>query len=145
LPAIQKKATPVLLAWLLFFIECDMHAASLNALLILRCAVVRRWVALAFLLSVAAAYANPLIQPVRIDVLCSTSGVMKLISQTADGQPNSDTTPHCGLCAPVAAPPPAALPSFHSALAYAMQRTPESALASSARPPLPARGPPLIS
>jgi hypothetical protein len=114
-----------------------------NAFSVLRSAMLRRWVALAFLLGMAAAYASPVIQPRSIELLCSTNGAMKLISQTADGEEASMDTMHCGLCVPIAAPPPVALqPSFQSALAYATQRNPASALAALTLPPLPARGPP---
>jgi hypothetical protein len=118
---------------------------SPNAFSSLRSDMLRRWIVLAFLLGMAAAYASPLIQPRSLDLLCSTNGAMKLISQTADGEEANVDAMHCGLCVPIAAPPLATLqPSFQSALAYATQRSPASALAALTRPPLPARGPPAI-
>jgi hypothetical protein len=108
--------------------------------------MLRRWLALAFLLGIAAAYASPVIQPRSIELLCSTNGAMKLISQTDDGNEASADAMHCGLCVPIAAPPSAIFQiSFQSALAYATQRNPASALAALTRPPLPARGPPSLS
>jgi hypothetical protein len=112
----------------------------------LRCTLLRRWLALALLLGMAAAYASPVIQPQRIELLCSTNGAMKLISQTAQGEEAGFDAMHCGLCAPSCAPPPApSALSFQSTLAYATQPSLKNALAALTRPPLPARGPPDFS
>jgi hypothetical protein len=144
-PSLQK-ATPALLAWLLFLSLRTMRRTSINAFFLLRSVMLRRWIALAFLLGVAAAYASPVIQPRSLELLCSTNGAMKLISQTAQGDEASGDVMHCGLCAPLAVPHPVTeTPLFSSALTYAVQRTAASALAALTRPPLPARGPPALS
>jgi hypothetical protein len=122
-----------------------LHATP-RALHSLRHSSLRRWVALVFLLSVAAAYASPIVQPRSLELLCSTNGAMKLINQAADGQEANADVMHCGLCAPAAAPPPVgSYTKFYSALGYAAQRTPASSLAALTRPPLPPRGPPAFS
>jgi hypothetical protein len=120
--------------------------SSSNAFSLLRSHMLRRWVALAFLLGLAAAYASPVIQPHSMELVCSTHGIVKLLSPATDSnEPNSDVV-HCSLCVPLAAPPPASIqPTFQSALAYATQRSFKSALAALTRPPLPARGPPDFS
>ena len=92
----------------------------------------------------AAAYASPLIAPRSIELLCSTNGAMRLLSQTADGEETSDLL-HCAMCAPAAAPPDAIAFVAPHPLAYATQRTPASILVALTRPPLPARGPPDFS
>jgi hypothetical protein len=143
-----NKGHASFLAWFLFLEPPSslMTSSSPNALSVLRGILLRRWIALAFLLGIAAAYASPVIQPRSIELLCSTNGAIKLISQTDDGQEASADVMHCGLCVPIAAPPPAiSQTSFHSTLAYALQRIPASALAALTRPPLPARGPPAFS
>jgi hypothetical protein len=123
-----------------------MFITSPNIFHWLRSTLLRRWMVGAFLLGMAAAYASPVIAPRSIELLCSTNGAMRLLSQTADGEEANTDVMHCGLCAPAAAPPPVVLNSgFLSALAFAMQRTPASSLATLTRPPLPARGPPALS
>jgi hypothetical protein len=122
-----------------------MSLSTLNILHWLRSSLLRRWMVGAFLLGMAAAYASPVIAPRSIELLCSTNGAMRLLSQTADGEEASTDVMHCALCAPAAEPPVASpLPAL-SALAYATQRTPASTLAALTRPPLPARGPPDFS
>jgi hypothetical protein len=123
-----------------------MFFSALNIFHRLRSTELRRWIVGAFLLGMAAAYASPVIAPRSIELLCSTNGAMRLLSQTADGEEANADVMHCGLCAPATAPPPATSNSeFSSALAYATQPTPASALAALTRPPLPARGPPDFS
>ncbi len=123
-----------------------MFFSALSIFHRLRSTELRRWIVGAFLLGMAAAYASPVIAPRSIELLCSTNGAMRLLSQTANGEEANADVMHCGLCAPSAAPPPAVSNSeFSSALAYATQRTPASALAALTRPPLPARGPPDFS
>jgi hypothetical protein len=123
-----------------------MKPSPITTLQCLRRIMLRRWLALVFLLGMAAAYASPVIQPHSMELLCSTNGAMKLISQTDDGDEASMEVMHCSLCVPTAAPPPETpQTSFQSALAYGLQRSPASALAALTRPPLPARGPPSIS
>jgi hypothetical protein len=122
-----------------------MKPAS-SAFSLLRSTLLRRWVALAFLLGMAVAYASPVIQPRSMELLCGANGGMKLQSQTPDGQDRAQygsDAMHCALCVPLTAPPPARFaPSFQSRLAYATQPIAASALAALTRPPLPARGPP---
>jgi hypothetical protein len=123
-----------------------MPCTTLRVLHLLCHLALRRWVAWGFLLSVAATYASPLIEPRSLELLCSTNGAMKLINQTADGQEASADVMHCGLCAPTVAPPPViSYAEFSNALAYATQRIPASSWVALTRPPLPARGPPDFS
>jgi hypothetical protein len=122
-----------------------MSLNSLNIFRSLRSSLLRRWLVGAFLLGMAAAYASPVIQPRSMELLCSTNGAMRLLSQTADGDEDNFDVMHCALCAPAAPPPVEVAVAHFSALAYATQRTAASALAALTRPPLPARGPPDFS
>jgi hypothetical protein len=116
----------------------------------LRTAALRRGVAWAFLLAISAAYASAVIAPRSLELLCSGNGAMKLLTASANGgeapQEASSDPMHCGLCAPMAAPPP-----NHrlSALGSIQNCTPQplahAACAALTRPPLPARGPPALS
>ncbi len=112
----------------------------------LRCSVMRRWVALAFFFAFAVATAHPIVSPQSIELLCGSNGAMKLLVKSADSNAPDSAHMHCSLCGALDVPVPAiSNHAFSSALAYATQRSPASALAALTRPPLPARGPPSIS
>jgi hypothetical protein len=129
-----------------FFVFDFMLLSALNIFHRLRSTELRLWIVGAFLLGMAAAYASPVIAPRSIELLCSTNGAMRLLSQTSDGEEAKADVMHCGLCAPAAAPPLVVSSiEFFSTLAYASQRIPASNLAAPTRPPLPARGPPDFS
>ena len=103
-----------------------------------------------FVLSLGFAVASPIVKPQDILLVCTGSGVMKVLVKAADGSASeaSGNTMDCPLCAPMAAPPPvnhrAAEPV--QPLAYALQAIPSAHIAAriAARTaaPLPARGPP---
>lgn len=114
-----------------------------NAHLIARLALV--W----FALSVGVAMASPIIKPQAMELICSASGVMKLLIKTDDGA--KVVSPHtldCSLCASGSAPPPPPVRlSFEPvpALAHVLRSTPATHIASLTAAPLPARGPPAFS
>ncbi len=105
-----------------------------------------------FALFVCVAAASPLINPQSMEMVCSGSGVMKLVIQD---QRQSDEglgvasghTLDCSLCGTVGAPPPVAisLPALTQPLAYALQSIPQARIAALTGAPLPARGPPTFS
>ena len=113
---------------------------------ILRSVTIARWVLVWFALFTGAAIASPLIQPVSLQMVCSASGNMKLVSADGDSTqavqaPGMD----CPLCA--GSLPPLALQGSlvkPSALAHALQPMAAAHIASITAPPLPSRGPPLI-
>ena len=101
-----------------------------------------------FALSVGAAMAAPLVHPQAMDIICTTSGEMKLVPMgtTLDDEA---TPPHqhqldCPLCMPVYTPPPARHFDFcpPQPLAYALQPYVAAHLAALVGAPMPARGPP---
>lgn len=98
-----------------------------------------------FVLSLGAAVAAPLVQPQSMQLVCSASGTMKLVTSSADG--SEAPTLHlmdCSLCVAVA-PPPApqvVLVEPHQPLAFALGRLPAARLAAKTGAPLPPRGPP---
>lgn len=66
-----------------------------------------RWVALWFVLSLAAAVASPIIKPQAMSLICSGAGAMKVIVQTDDGTVEMGSHGlDCPLCAQLIAPPP---------------------------------------
>ena len=104
-----------------------------------------RWVLLWFALAMGVAIASPIIKPQSIEVLCSTSGMAKLLVTNDQGDvATSNHMLDCALCLNISAPPPKAFgllaPSVP--LAFAVQSVVRAALASLTAPPLPARGPP---
>jgi hypothetical protein len=105
-----------------------------------------RWVMLWVVLALGVAIASPLVKPQSMELLCTGSGVMKLLVTTEDGsQPTQAHGLDCALCMLASAPPPQQrpmLPVAHN-LAYALQTIPAARMAWLTAPPLPARGPPL--
>jgi len=100
-----------------------------------------------FALSLGVAIASPLVKPQAMQLICSGSGVMKLLIQNDDGssQEAARYTLDCPLCATGSAPPPpivrlAAEPA--QPLAYVLQSIPAARIAALTAAPLPARGPP---
>ena len=105
-----------------------------------------RYVLVWFVLSVGVAVASPMVSPKAMDLVCSSSGSMKLVVQGDDDATTSHTL-DCPLCASVVAPPP----TFNTALtqpsplAHALLPIEAAHIASVTAPPLPSRGPPQLS
>ena len=99
-----------------------------------------------FALYLGAAVASPVVAPQRFEVICSGSGMVKLLVKADNGEPSASTSAmDCPLCAPGGAPPmPAVLPQMRPAqpLAYATRSIPAARIAALTAAPLPARGPP---
>ena len=108
-----------------------------------------RFVLVWFAMSVAAAVASPLVNPQSTELICSGSGVMKVLVKNADGSSTEVASRmlDCPLCATVSAPPPAAqtvaLPA--QPLGHALQPIPAAHIAARTNAPPPARGPPTFS
>ncbi len=110
-----------------------------------------RFVLVWFAMSVAAAVASPLVSPQSTELICSGSGVMKVLVKNADGSSTEAVSRmlDCPLCATatVSAPPPTAqtvaLPM--QPLGHALQPIPAAHIAARTSAPPPARGPPAFS
>lgn len=101
-----------------------------------------------FVLSLGVAVASPLVNPQAMELICTGTGVMKVLVKTADGmQEVSSHTQNCPLCVNVGTPPPAARLAAEPAqpLVYALQPLPAAHIAWRTAAPLPARGPPIFS
>ena len=114
--------------------------------------LITRLALLWFALFVCVAAASPLVNPQSMEMVCSGSGVMKMViqdqSQSDEGLGvASGHTLDCSLCGTVGAPPPVAisLPALPQPLAYALQSIPQARIAALTGAPLPARGPPTFS
>lgn len=109
-----------------------------------------RLVLMMFVCCLGVAVASPLIAPQTYELICSGTGMVKMLVKGDDGKPAdvSASTFDCPLCATGAAPP-----SFPSVshdepmppLAYATWPVPAARIAALTAAPLPARGPPLQS
>lgn len=115
-----------------------------NAHLLARLALV--W----FALSLGVAIASPIVKPQAMQLICSGSGVIKLLIQSDDGssQPAASPTLDCPLCATGNAPPPPGVildTEPVQPLAYVLQSIPAARIAALTAAPLPARGPPAFS
>jgi hypothetical protein len=108
--------------------------------------LIARFVLVWFALSVGVAVASPIVKPQAMQLICTGTGVMKLLLQSDDGSgETSGATLDCPLCAMLGAPPPP-VSSLKlepvQPLAYVMQSIPAAHIASLTAAPLPARGPP---
>jgi len=106
-----------------------------------------RFVLAWFVLSVGLAIASPMIHPKAMDLVCTSSGGMKLVVTGEDDASASRHTLDCPLCASISAPPPALKTQLiqPSPLAHALLPTRAAHIAAATAPPLPSRGPPDIS
>lgn len=111
---------------------------------------IARLVLVWFALSIGVAIASPMVKPQSLQLICSGTGAIKIISSDADGKAAttpSSTSTHtldCPLCAAMAAPPP--VDANHLAFAAPLGYTSPARAAASPVPffatPPPARGPP---
>ena len=114
--------------------------------------LITRFVLVWFALFVGVAAAAPLVNPQSMEMVCSGSGVMKLVIQDQSQRDEglgvaSGHTLDCSLCGAVNAPPPTTqtLPALEQPLSYALQSIPQARIAALTGAPLPARGPPTFS
>ena len=105
-----------------------------------------RFVLVWFALSVGVAIASPVVSPKAMDLVCSSTGSMKLVVQGDDEGVVSSPTLDCPLCATLSAPPPALNTTLTqpSPLSHAVQPIEVARIASATAPPLPSRGPPAV-
>ena len=108
-----------------------------------------RFVLVWFALSIGVAIASPLVNPQAMELICTGTGVMKVLVKADDGssQEVSLKTMDCPLCASTSAPPPVARLSVEPVqpLAYVMRSIPAAHIAWLTGAPPPARGPPAFS
>lgn len=95
-------------------------------------------------LSVVLSVVSPLLKTAGLSMVCTASGGVSLVDEDADG---GSPVSHCPICCQAAAPAPswAVLPAPIASLAYALTPVRAAVLAYLTVPPLPSRGPPLIS
>ncbi len=106
-----------------------------------------------FVLSLGAAIASPLVNPQSTELICTGSGVMKLLVKNADGTIDDGGTEvasrmlDCPLCATTSAPPPAHIAAAEPAqpIGYVLQTIAAAHLAARTAAPPPGRGPPSYS
>jgi hypothetical protein len=100
-----------------------------------------------FALSVGVAMASPIVNPQGMDLVCTSTGSMKLVVQGDDEAAASSHTLDCPLCASISVPPPALNTALTqpSPLSHVMQPLAAAHMVALTSPPLPSRGPPLLS
>ena len=107
---------------------------------------ITRLVLVWFVLSLGVAIASPLVNPQATELICSGTGVMKVLVKNADGGSTEVASRmlDCPLCASVSAPPPAAKVAAEPAqpLGYVLQTIPSAHIAALTAAPPPGRGPP---
>jgi len=110
--------------------------------------LIARFVLVWFALSVGVAIASPLVKPQGMELICTGSGVMKLLIKSDEGREVvSLHTLDCSLCATGYAPPPIVQWGIDPVqpLAHVLQSIPAAHIASLTAVPPPARGPPAFS
>ena len=127
-----------------------MQAMTLQSFRRIAACLLGRCVLAWFALSMGAAVASPLVQPHGFELICTSTGAVKLIVIGDDGSSDHIVLGaghlDCPMCLPHAAPPPPALqlPPPAASL-FGMRFNPWSGLASRRLPPpSTARGPPLL-
>jgi predicted secreted protein len=98
-----------------------------------------------FVLSIGVAIASPVVNPQSTQLICTGSGVMKVLTTTADGvQEETSQSMDCPLCASLGAPLPvvSTVSEPYMPLSYAVQSIPAAVIAKLTAIPPPARGPP---
>jgi hypothetical protein len=100
-----------------------------------------------FVLSIGVAIASPMVQPQRMELLCSGVGTTKLMVKAADGsEPLRTHGLDCAMCIQASAPPPlqaiTAVPPHP--LSYTALVAPTSHTTARTAAPPPGRGPPVI-
>jgi hypothetical protein len=105
---------------------------------------ITRLVLVWFVLSVGVAIASPVLNPKGVDMVCTGTGMMKLVVQGDDDSAASAKTMDCPLCMSITAPAPEFNTTLTqpSPLAHAMQPIAAAHIAALTAPPLPSRGPP---
>jgi hypothetical protein len=101
-----------------------------------------------FALFIGAAIAAPIVHPTETQMVCSSTGGMKMVAMDSEGgDAYTATSMDCPLCTAVAIPLQAASVRFEkpSVLAHSLQPLAAAHIASVTAPPLPSRGPPSIS
>jgi hypothetical protein len=107
-----------------------------------------RLVLVMFVLSVGVAIASPILKPEATVLICTSSGLMKLVALDEDTDPPvNDHKLDCPLCVCVSAPPPVASTSLSEPfpLSFAMPFITATHISFTSSPPLPSRGPPPLT
>ena len=100
-----------------------------------------------FALFIGVAVASPIFNPTETQMVCSSSGGMKMVSSSQeDGDSPVATNMDCPLCSPVAPVLPACSAPLEnlSPLAHALHPVAAALIVSLTAPPLPSRGPPAV-
>jgi hypothetical protein len=108
-----------------------------------------RFVLVWFALSVGVAIASPMVHPQAMDLVCTSTGSMKLVVQGDDADVAATShTLDCPLCATLSAPPSlntSLTQPAPSSLAHALEPLTAAHITVVTAPPLPSRGPPALS
>lgn len=107
--------------------------------------LIARFVLVWFALSLGVAIASPLVNPKSVQLICSGTAFIKIVSSNTDGTAPTDShTLDCPLCAGMGGPPSVLVWKLDPVqpLAYAFQGIASAHIAAISAAPLPPRGPP---
>jgi hypothetical protein len=100
-----------------------------------------------FVFSIGIASASPLVSPKAMELVCSSGGVMKLVSSDNNNTDKHDNAmPNCAMCMLAALPSAPLGTTFDkpSDLSHALHPRAAAYIAAATAPPLPSRGPPAL-
>jgi len=130
-------------------IENEMSSAIIRHMLTAHThKIIARLVLVWFALFIGVAIASPIVHPTETQMVCTTSGGMKMVVSDEGGlDVNTATNMDCPLCTSVSVPVPnqAFQLEIPSALVHALHPIAAAHIAFITAPPLPSRGPPLFS
>ena len=115
--------------------------------LLRRSTQITRLVLVWFALSLGVAIASPVVNPKVMELVCSSAGAVKLVA-LGEGDANASAhTMDCPLCVIMDAPPSVVQSSLYPSLPPALHASwvATSRTAQSSAPPLPSRGPPVLT
>ena len=108
---------------------------------------IARFILVWFVFSIGIASASPLVSPKAMELVCSSGGVMKLVSSDSNNTDNHDNAmPDCAMCMLAALPSAPLGTTFDkpSDLSHALHPRAAAYIAVATAPPLPSRGPPAL-
>lgn len=100
-----------------------------------------------FVFSIGVASATPVVSPNSMELVCSSGGVMKLVSSDSNNaDKHNNTLPDCAMCMLASLPSTPLGTTFDkpSDLSRALHPIAAAHIAAATAPPLPSRGPPSL-
>ena len=109
--------------------------------------IIARFMLVWFVFSMGLAAASPVVSPKAMELVCTTGGVMKLVSSDSNNaDKHNNAMPDCAMCMLATLPSTPLGTTFDkpSDLSHALHPIAAAHIAAATAPPLPSRGPPSL-